>query len=228
MIEIDMDKDRPVKFDSKDAEVQWERATANNALKFKETVESGQFLPPEIRQKLEEKIYRTPQEEEILQKEKLLQSRKEKTRHEKIEHRLVELDMAIKHSVHFEHPNMPKCLKLMDEMHQMSITPLMLKKQPHVVTTVRKLRKYIGPQNEPIDSKLAEDWKRHAQQIRCQADNMVRKMQPKFPKVDEDETFWESFDRALNEFREETKALSEWQVALLVADPTEKKKMSTK
>jgi len=47
-------------------------------LKFKESVESGHFIPEEIRKKLEEKIDRTPQEEEILQKEKQLQSRKEK------------------------------------------------------------------------------------------------------------------------------------------------------
>ena len=59
-------------------QVQWERATANNALKFKESVESGQFIPEEIRKKLEQKINRTPQEEEILQKEKQMQSRKEK------------------------------------------------------------------------------------------------------------------------------------------------------
>ena len=39
-------------------QVQWERATANNALKFKESVESGQFIPEEIRKKLEQKVNR--------------------------------------------------------------------------------------------------------------------------------------------------------------------------
>ena len=55
-------------------QVQWERATANNALKFKESVESGQFIPEEIRKKLEQKVNRTPQEEEILQKYKAFKS----------------------------------------------------------------------------------------------------------------------------------------------------------
>ena len=41
-------------------------------------MESGQFIPEEIRKKLEQKSNRTPQEEEILQKEKQMQSRKEK------------------------------------------------------------------------------------------------------------------------------------------------------
>ena len=58
--------------------MQWERATARNALKFKESVESGQFIPEEIRRKLEQKDNRTPQEEEILLKEKQMASRKEK------------------------------------------------------------------------------------------------------------------------------------------------------
>ena len=49
---------------------------------------------------------------------------------------------------------MPKCLELLDELYQMPITPLMLKKQPDIVTTIRKLRKYIGPQTEPSDPKV--------------------------------------------------------------------------
>merc|ERR1711997_1372855 len=55
MLEINMDKDRPVKFDSKDAEIQWEKATAKNALKFKQSVESGEFIPEEIKKKIEAK-----------------------------------------------------------------------------------------------------------------------------------------------------------------------------
>ena len=41
-------------------------------------MENGQFIPEEIRKKLEQKDNRTPQEEEILLKEKQMQSRKEK------------------------------------------------------------------------------------------------------------------------------------------------------
>ena len=51
---------------------------------------------------------------------------------------------------------MPKCLELLDELYQMPITPLMLKKQPDIVTTIRKLRKYIGPQTEPSDPKVID------------------------------------------------------------------------
>ena len=71
---------RPVKFDSKEAEIQWEKATATNALKFKTSVESGEFIPEEIAKKIAEKAQRTPKEEEILKKEKVLSVRKEKVR----------------------------------------------------------------------------------------------------------------------------------------------------
>ena len=80
MLEINLDKDRPVKFDSKEAEIQWEKATARNALQFKQKVENGDYIPEEIRKKIEQKTERTPKEEEILRKEKVLACRKEKVR----------------------------------------------------------------------------------------------------------------------------------------------------
>jgi len=227
MLEINLDKDRPVKFDSKDAEVQWERATANNALKFKESVESGQFIPEEIRKKLEQKVNRTPQEEEILQKEKQMQSRKEKVRWLRVEQRLIDLDIAIKTAVHYEHPNMPKCLELLDELYQMPITPLMLKKQPDIVTTIRKLRKYIGPQTEPSDPKDAEEWRTNSEKIRLKADAVFHKIQACFT-VPEGDSFWDAFEKAVVEFRDVTKGLDRSQVLHMVADPTTKKKILSK
>jgi hypothetical protein len=77
-VEISLDKNKPVSFNSKEAEIEWDKQTARNALKFKELVETGQFIPDEIRQKLEAKTNRSPQEEEILKNEKLLSNRKEK------------------------------------------------------------------------------------------------------------------------------------------------------
>ena len=86
MLEINLDHDRPATFDSKEAEVQWERATAKNALKFKEKVESGVFIPEEILKKLNDKVERTEQEEEILKKEKKLSIMNEKVNDKVCEH----------------------------------------------------------------------------------------------------------------------------------------------
>ena len=55
LIEINLDKDRPESFESNEAKIEWEMASARKALKFKKRVESGEFIPPEIKKKLEEK-----------------------------------------------------------------------------------------------------------------------------------------------------------------------------
>jgi hypothetical protein len=44
IVEINLDRDRPITFDSKDSEIQWERASAINALKFKSKAEGGNRL----------------------------------------------------------------------------------------------------------------------------------------------------------------------------------------
>ena len=54
-IEIELDKNRPTSFASKEAELEWDRASAKKALRFIDLVESGQYVPPEIVRKIEEK-----------------------------------------------------------------------------------------------------------------------------------------------------------------------------
>ena len=75
-VEINMDK--PPTFPSVEAEVEWERTTAKNAMKFKGLIENGQMLPDEIRKKLQDKADRTEAEDEILMNETLLSNKREK------------------------------------------------------------------------------------------------------------------------------------------------------
>ena len=44
LIEINLDRDRPISFDCKESEIQWDRASALNALKFNAAVKSGRVL----------------------------------------------------------------------------------------------------------------------------------------------------------------------------------------
>ena len=78
-VEINMDK--PPHFPSVEAEVEWERTTAKNAMKFKGLIENGQMLPDEIRKKLQDKADRTEDEDEILMNETLLSNKREKVWH---------------------------------------------------------------------------------------------------------------------------------------------------
>ena len=85
-IEINMDKDKP-NFESQVEEVEWDRETAKNALRFKKLVETGQYIPNEILKKLESKINRTPEEEDILKHNIELSNIKEKVRRKKNSYR---------------------------------------------------------------------------------------------------------------------------------------------
>lgn len=217
MIEINLDKDRPAKFESKEAEIQWEKNTVRNALKFKEKVESGEFIPEEIRKKLEAKVNRTPEEEEILKKERTLMNRKEKIKWLKIEQHLVDLDIAIKTALHIRNPNVDKCLEALNELNVMSIAPLMLKKQPDIVNTIRKCRKYIGP--EEADEKKAKALFNKTETVRNMANQIFMKLKSLFA-VPEDVDFWDVFETQVVDFRNYTKDMDKTKVLNLVSDPT--------
>ena len=70
--------------------------------------------------------------------------RKQKLRWLKIEQRLVDLDIAVKTSLHLERPMPEDCITALDELNELALSPLMLKKQPDVVTTIRYVIIIIG------------------------------------------------------------------------------------
>ena len=73
----------------------------------------------------------------------------------KIEQRLVDLDIAVKTSLHMETPVADQvsltqslsvtlltllssqCISALDELNELALAPLMLKKQPDIVTTIK-------------------------------------------------------------------------------------------
>ena len=104
LIEINLDKDRPESFESHEAKLEWEMASARKALKFKKRVESGEFIPPEIKKKLEEKERMSEEDKVMVAKERQLERRKQKLRWLKIEQKLVDIDIAVKTALHLERP----------------------------------------------------------------------------------------------------------------------------
>merc|ERR1712130_987487 len=119
-VEINLDRDKPERWESTAQKAQWELATARNAIKFKEQVESGKYIPEEVIRKLEGQIDLSPEEKEVCKRAAVLVKRRKKIAFLKVEAALVDLE----------------------------IQPLMLKKQPEIVMTIRKLRKYVGPQDQ--------------------------------------------------------------------------------
>jgi len=222
LIEINLDKDRPETFESNEAKIEWEMASARKALKFKKRVESGEFIPPEIKKKLEEKAKLSEEDKAVLDREKQLEKRKNKLRWLKIEQRLVDLDIAVKTSLHLERPAPDECIKSLDELNELALTPLMLKKQPDIVTTIRRLRKYIGPQNysDWTDKAAREKMEKDVQVIQAKADQIYEKFKSYFAFQEGDKSFWEAFDAEVNEFKEKTAGLDESKILSMIRDPT--------
>merc|ERR1712098_402961 len=222
LIEINLDKDRPESFESNEAKIEWEMASARKALKFKKRVESGEFIPPEIKKKLEEKEKLSDEDKAVLDREKLLEKRKNKLRWLKIEQRRVDLDIAVKTSLHLERPAPDECIKSLDELNELALAPLMLKKQPDIVTTIRRLRKYIGPQNfcNWPDKSAREKMEKDIQVIQAKADQIYEKFKSYFAFQEGDKTFWDAFEAEVNEFKEKTAGLDESKILSMIRDPT--------
>jgi len=222
LIEINLDKDRPDSFPSNEAKMEWEMASARKALKFKKRVESGEFIPPEIKKKLEEKEKLSAEDRAVLDREKQLEKRKSKLRWLKIEQKLVDLDIAVKTALHLERPAPDRCITALDELNELAVVPLMLKKQPDIVTTIRRLRKYIGPQsycNWP-DKEARDKMERAVQTIQTKADQIYNKFKSFFAYQDGDRTFWEMFEAEVNEFKNKTVGMDESKILSLIRDPT--------
>lgn len=60
----------------------------------------------------------------------------------RIEAQLLQLDAQIKSNLGLDRAYPDKCLQAMDEMLSLPIDPLMLKKHPHIVGTVKRVNEY--------------------------------------------------------------------------------------
>ena len=180
-----MDQNRPKKFDSLTAEVNWENSTLDKAQKLREKIESGEFLPSEAQTKLEAK--NNFDGDCGINKNKQVALRQEKVSWLKLEQRLVEVDLALKKALHHQHPDLTSALGLLQELHQITVGSFIVKKQPQIVETVRKIRKYVGPKNySPSD---IEDKVLIMEKIRLKADSVYVKIKSSFALSDDSGLF---------------------------------------
>ena len=114
-------------------------------MKFKQQVEAGKYIPEEVRKKLEGQTELTAEEREICLRAAILTKRRKKLAFLRAEAAIVDLDRNIKTALNNSNPQIIKCCDLLTELLQMSLEPLMLIKQPDLLLTIRKLRKYVGP-----------------------------------------------------------------------------------
>ncbi|XP_076391848.1 JIL-1 anchoring and stabilizing protein isoform X8 [Megachile rotundata] len=158
-------------------------------------------------------------EKRLLAKDGALHRKTNKLRWLRIEAQLLQLDAQIKSNLGLDRANPDKCLQAMDDMLLLPIDPLMLKKHPHIVETVKRLRRYIG---NLADWKLSEEeeaiFKQKAEQIRQKAEHIYNKFKAMFT-IPEGQSFWQSFSDQVVHFKELTKDMPEEKVFSLISDP---------
>ncbi|XP_012229688.1 PC4 and SFRS1-interacting protein isoform X2 [Linepithema humile] len=215
---IKLDVNRPKSFESEKARAQWDWSTARNAMKLKAQLEVGEILPEQVKDSLDFNVP-VPEDEKPLTKEGSVHRKTYKLRWLRIEAQLLQLDAQIKSNLGLDRANTDKCLQAMDDILALSIDPLMLKKHPHIVETVKRLRRYIGNLGEwKLNEEEGAIFKQKAEQIRQKAEHIYNKYKAMFT-IPEGQSFWQSFSNQVFHFKELTKNMPEEKVFSLMSDP---------
>ncbi|XP_014238572.1 PC4 and SFRS1-interacting protein isoform X4 [Trichogramma pretiosum] len=139
----------------------------------------------------------------------------------KIESQLIFLDTKIRSSLGLDEAHTEDCLEAMDQMYELEITPLMLKKHAQVVESIKRLRRYVGNLGKwELTEEETADFKEKAEKIQKKADIIYNKFKSLFT-IPEDMTFWQYFSALHKQLRECTKDLTPDQYFATLIDPTE-------
>lgn len=220
LVELPLDKDRPLEFDSEEQKLVWEMNAAREALKLKQQIEDGSIDPESLARKTNkskesDKIYVN-----IQTKTAYIEERKNILKCLLIEKDLENLDVSIKKALHLESPDPQRCLESLEELLQVPVTPLILKKHSHIVQLIKRLRKYIGPDGmSPYD-----EISKFIPVINKKAEEIFEKFKAVFNYVEKNADdglgFLEEYRRLVTIFDKKTEHLEDMEIVELITDPT--------
>ncbi|KAH1026511.1 hypothetical protein HUJ05_000172 [Dendroctonus ponderosae] len=100
------------------------------------------------------------------------------------------------------------------------VETLMFKKHPHVLDTIRRLRKYVGNTKEwAMSVEESNTFARKAEKIRNEAEKIYNKVKNLFKIKEEKGNFWDRFMEEVADFRTKCKDLTENEILLLCSEP---------
>jgi len=138
----------------------------------------------------------------------------------KLESNLIELDHLIKSSVGLNGAQPEKCIEHLNEYKSLEITPLMLKKHPNCVETMKRLRRYVGNVKAwEMDESLRQDFDSKAQQIRLAAEDIYNSFKKMFDFASDQTPFFEFFMERVKEFQKRTAHMTLDQIHELIEEP---------
>ncbi|KAK9506856.1 hypothetical protein O3M35_008715 [Rhynocoris fuscipes] len=135
------------------------------------------------------------------------------------ESQLLEIDINIKSALNLQKAHPEKCLVLLDKLSELKITPLMLKKHPDLVHTIKKMRKYVGNVHRwNMNEEELAAFREKAGRIRVKSEHIYNKFKNLFLNPDIN-NFWEFFNKEVERFQEKTRSLTLHQLFSIVQEP---------
>ncbi|XP_049287900.1 hepatoma-derived growth factor-related protein 2-like [Anopheles funestus] len=135
----------------------------------------------------------------------------------KLERQLVELNLEIKSSVKLNGADPERCVKLMEQYENLSVTSTILKKNPNCVETMKRLRKYVGNAKAwKLDDKQKLKFDFQAQLIRQKAEQIYARFKDILGMSECEMPFWDWFVQEVNKFEQATQHLTQEELYLLV------------
>uniref|UniRef100_A0A8D9BI23 Hepatoma-derived growth factor n=1 Tax=Cacopsylla melanoneura TaxID=428564 RepID=A0A8D9BI23_9HEMI len=191
----------------------WKMNKINEFKQVREKIEEGETVTEEYQKLIDEQCQ--PEVQDKLEaNEKALKTQL------KLEVCILDIDLRIKDSIGLEHSDCDECLKALDDLINIPITPLMLKKHPEIVDTCRRLQRYTGNTAEwTMTEEEAEVFEQKASQVRTKADHVYNKLKNLFT-VPAGETFWDIFSKQLVTFNDVTRNMPAHDLFSLCEDPT--------
>uniref|UniRef100_A0A1B6HJS5 PWWP domain-containing protein n=1 Tax=Homalodisca liturata TaxID=320908 RepID=A0A1B6HJS5_9HEMI len=218
-VRLKLNLNKPVVFKSEKARLEWEAKVLEDGKTLKAQIESGEVLPESVKKEIQEKY-----QDKLVQLEQKMacDDKKEKLEYLKVEAQLLDIDVRIKSSLSLKQAEPESCLKCLDEFLGLKLSPLMFKKHPELVDTIKKLRKYVGNTScWNMTDEQTHVFAGQAASIRSKSEHAYNKIKSLFM-VPYGKSFWDIFAQELKDFNESTKGMNIDEVFGLTNDPTVK------
>ncbi|XP_073985955.1 uncharacterized protein [Rhodnius prolixus] len=213
-VKIPLKLNRPDFSDEKSAEV-WDDMVLKYANSLKKRVESGEKMS-DLQEIMNEW---TAMKSFEFNKDRAPEEDKQKYEFLHTESLLLEIDINIKSALNLQKAQPDKCIALLDKLNELKITPLMLKKHPELVHTIKKMRKYVGNIHRwNMAEEELEAFKESAGRIRVKSEHIYNKFKSLFLNPDIN-NFWEFFNKEVERFQEKTRSMSLHQLFSIVQEP---------
>ncbi|XP_073999076.1 uncharacterized protein [Rhodnius prolixus] len=214
IVKIPLNLNRP-HFTDDNRKAKWDEIVLHQAKLLKARIEIGETVlaQQEMDNWTKSKAF------EIQRRHHLEQKKQAKLKVLKIERQMLNLDLKIKKSLNLATPHPQKCILLLVQLNSLPVTPLMLKKHPGVVNTIRRVRHYIG--NIPswnLTPQMEFMFNQQAAEVRAKADRVYNKFKTLF-KIEIDKCLIKLFNSQLRIFRAKTSRLRYRQFMCLTREP---------